>query len=170
MLATALLLTLAAASDPLAPARQGQVQCYDPLPAQKLCRAIGSYAFGADGTITSLAETRLQDSPVIVMFARSAVVIRDGKECSNGDLKEADIEKIEIDGQPLPAAALAQVRPQIIAGLPDFMKGGEPLCSAYAANADGTMTATADVGGVAHPELTATVMWVNPADGWKVVP
>jgi hypothetical protein len=32
------------------------------------------------------------------------------------------------------------------------------------------MTATVDVGGVAHPELTATVQWVNPADGWTVTP
>jgi hypothetical protein len=169
MLATALLLTLAA-SDPLAPARQGQVQCYDPDPARKTCRAIGSYTFAADGSISNLAMTRLQDAPVIVMFARSAVVIRDGKECSVGDLKAKDIGKIEIDGQPLPPAALAQVGPAIIAGLPDFMKSGQPLCSAYAANPDGTLTATADVGGVAHPELTATVQWVNPADGWTVTP
>jgi hypothetical protein len=170
MLATALLLTLAATADPLAPARQGQVQCYDPVPAQKLCRAIGSYAFGADGSIISLAMTRLQDAPVIVMFARNRVVIRDGKECSVEDLKAADIEKIEIDGQPLPAAALDAVRPQIIAGLPDVLKSGQPLCSTYPAGTEGAMTVTVEVGGVAHPELTATVLWVNPADGWKVVP
>jgi hypothetical protein len=170
MLATALLLTLAAASDPLAPARRGQVQCYDPVPAQKLCRAIGSYAFAPDGGIVSLAETRLQDSPVIVMFARNTVVIRDGKECSNGDLKESDIEKVEVNGQPVDAATLAVVRTQIVSSLPDFMKSGQPLCSTYPASADGPMTVTVEVGGVAHPELTATVQWVNPADGWKVTP
>jgi len=170
MLATALLLTLAAASDPLAPARRGQVQCYDPVPAQKLCRAIGAYEFGADGSIVNLARTRLQDSPVIIMFARSKVVIRDGKECSVEDLKASDIEKIEIDGQPLPAAALEAVRPQIIAGLPDVLKSGQPLCSTYPAQADGSMSVTVEIGGVAHPELTSTVLWVNPADGWTVVP
>lgn len=169
MLATALLLTFAT-SDPLAPARQGQVQCYDPVPAQKLCRAIGSYAFGADGSITSLARTRLQDTPVIIMSARSKVVIRDGKECSVEDLKATDIEKIEIDGQPLPPPALEAVRPQIIAGLPDVLKSGQPLCSTYPARTDGPMTVTVEIGGVAHPELTATVQWVNPAEGWTVTP
>jgi hypothetical protein len=170
MLATALLLTLAATADPLAPARQGQVQCYDPVPAQKLCRAIGSYEFGADGSISNLATTRLQDSPAIVMFARSPVVIRDGKECSVGPLKPEDIEKIEVNGQPLDAATLTIARGQIVAGLPDFLKSGQLLCSAYAPGADGTTTATVDIGGVAHPELTATILWVNPAEGWKVVP
>lgn len=170
MLATALLMSLAVTTDPLAPARRGLVQCYDPVPAQKLCRAIGSYTYVADRPISNLAVTRLQDSPAIVMFARSAVVVRDGKECSVGALKESDIEKIEVDGQPLDAATLATARTQIVAGLPDFMKTDQPLCSSYAANADGTMTATVDIGGVAHPELTATVQWVNPAEGWKVVP
>lgn len=170
MLATALLLTLAAAADPLAPARQGQVQCYDPVPARKLCRAIGAYEFAADGSISNLATTRLQDAPVIIMFARSPVVVRDGKECSVEDLKATDIEKIEIDGQPLPAAALDAVRPQIIAGLPDVLKTGQPLCSTYPAQTDSPMSVTVEIGGVAHPELTATVLWVNPADGWTVVP
>jgi hypothetical protein len=164
------LLLLAAATDPLAPARAGLVQCYDPVPAQKLCRAMGSYDFAADGTISNLAVTRIQDAPAIVMFARSPVVLRDDKECSAGAIKESDIEKIEVNGQALDAATLAIARGQIVAALPDFMKTGEALCSAYAPNADGTLSATVDVGGVAHPELTATVMWVNPLEGWKVVP
>jgi hypothetical protein len=164
------LLLLAAAADPLAPARAGQVQCYDPVPAQKLCRAMGSYAFAADGTISNLAVTRIQDSPAIVMFARSPVVLKGDKECSAGALKATDIERIEVDGQALDAATLAVARGQIVAALPDFMKTGEPLCSAYAHGADGALTATVDVGGVAHPELTATVRWVDPAEGWTVVP
>ena len=164
------LLLLAATADPLAPARAGQVQCYDPVPAQKLCRAIGSYDFAADGTISNLAVTRIQDAPAIVMFARSPVVLKDDKECSAGALKETDIEKIEVNGQPLDAATLSIARGQIVAALPDFMKTGDALCSAYSPNPDGTMSATVDVGGVAHPELTATVRWVDPAEGWKVVP
>lgn len=164
------LLLLASATDPLAPAHAGQVQCYDPLPAQKLCRAIGSYDFATDGTISNLAVTRIQDTPAIVMFARSPVVLKDDKECSASALKETDIEKIEVNGQPLDTATLAVARGQIVAALPDFMKTGEALCSAYTPHADGTMSATVDVGGVAHPELTATVRWVDPAEGWKVVP
>ncbi|NBW06794.1 MAG: hypothetical protein EBR82_02075 [Caulobacteraceae bacterium] len=169
MLATALLLTLAA-SDPLAPARQGMVQCYDPDTARKLCRAMGFYEFGADGAILNRAETRLQDAPVIVMFAHSTVVIRDGKECSVEPIRPADIDRIEIDGQPLPTDALGPVRAQIVAGLPDMLKGDQPLCSTYPAKTDGPMQVTVDVGGVAHPELTSTVLWVRPADGWKVRP
>ncbi|GEM_PF-4486363 len=174
MLATALLLTLAApaalAADPLAPVRQGMLQCYDPVPAQKLCRAIGAYEFGPDGSILNTAETRLQDSPAIIMFARSKVVLRDGKECSVEAVKPTDIDRIEIDGQPLPPDALETVRTQIVAGLPEILTGGQPLCSTYPAKADGPMQVTVEVGGVAHPELTSTVLWVRPADGWKVTP
>lgn len=170
MLATALLLTLAAASDPLGPARQGMVQCYDPVPAQQLCRAIGAYEFKADGSVLNTAETRLQDSPAIVMFAHSEVVIRDGKECSLDAVKPTDIDRIEIEGQPLPADALETVRAQIVAELPEMLTSGQPLCSTYPAHTDGPMTVTVEIGGIAHPELTATVQWVNPADGWKVTP
>lgn len=165
-----LLLSIAALADPLAPARAGQVQCYDPVPAQKLCRAIGSYEFAADGTISNLAVTRIQDAPPIVMFARSAVALKGDKECSVNPLNEADIERIEVAGQPLDAATLALARGQIVAALPDFMKTGEPLCSAYSSNSDGSLSATVDIGGVPHPELTATVRWVDLADGWKVTP
>jgi hypothetical protein len=170
MLATALLLTLAATADPLAPARQGLVECYDPVPAQKLCSAIGSYAFAADGSISNLATTRLQESPAIVMFARSAVIVTDGKVCSAGPLKAFDIERIEIDGQPVTAANLAAARNEIISGLPEIMKTGKPICTTSAANPDGTFSETVDIGGVAQPDLTATFQWVNPAEGWNVVP
>ena len=164
------LLLFAAATDPLAPARGSHVQCYDPVPAQRLCRAIGSYAFAADGTISNLAVNRLQDSPTVVMFARSPVVIRGDRVCSVGALNGADIERIEVDGRPLDDATLVLARGQIMASLPDSMKTGQPLCSAYAPNPDGTVSATVYVGDVAHPELNATVMWVNPAQGWTVVP
>lgn len=167
---TALLVTLAALADPLAPAREGQVQCYSPVPAQKLCSAIGSYEFAADGTISNLAMNRIQDDPPIVMFARSPVIVRDGKECSTHALRETDIEKIEVAGRPLDAATLALVRSQILAGLPDFMKGDQPLCSTYTAKPDGSLSATVEVGGVPHPELTSTVLWVKPSEGWSVVP
>lgn len=165
-----LLLSVAVLADPLAPARQGQVQCYEPVQAQKLCRAIGSYVFARDGSISNLATTRIQDSPPIVMFARSPVVISEGRECSARAPKDTDIERIEVAGQPLDGATLAIARSQIAGSAPDFIRNGQSLCSNYAPNVDGTLTATVDIDGVPHPELTATVLWVNPADGWKVTP
>ena len=170
MLITSLLLAAAALADPLAPARQGQVQCYDPQPAKKLCRAIGSYEFAADGSIVNLGQTRISEEPPIVMFARGPVVVRGGQECAEGGLREEMIERIEVAGQPLDAGTLAVARSQIVASLPDYMRSSGSLCSSYAAKPDGTLSATVDIDGVARPELTATVLWVRPDEDWTVVP
>lgn len=168
MMITLAALALAAQSDPLAPARDGMVQCYDPAPAEKRCRAMGSYEFLPDGTIMSLSANRLQDTPPVVMFARSAVALRDGKECTVRPFTAAEIEGVQVAGQPLPDAALAGVRDQIISALPAVMTSGAPMCSTYTANADGTLTATVDIEGVAHPEFTSTLRWVDPAEGWRI--
>ena len=162
-------LAFAGQVDPLAPARDGLVQCYDPVPARKLCRAIGAYAFGADGSIVNTGTNRIQDELPVILISKNPVEVRDGKVCSIGPLTEDDIDRVEVAGRPLAGAALAQARAQIVAAFPPAMRTGS-LCSAYTTNPDGSLTTTVDIGGVAHPDVTSTLLWVEPGEGWTVTP
>lgn len=162
-------LALAGQVDPLAPARDGMVQCYDPIPARKLCRAIDAYAFNADGSIVNQGTNRIQDELPVILVSKNPVEVRDGKVCSIGPLTEDDIDRVEVAGRALDGAALAQARTQIVGAFPPAMRSGS-LCSAYAANADGSLTTTVDIGGVPHPDISSTIRWVDPRDGWTVTP
>lgn len=169
MLALLAVIALTAQTDPLAPARDGLVQCYDPAPAGKLCRAIGAYEFLPDGSIISDGMNRIENDLPVVLFARSRIEVRDGKICSIGPITAADIHRVDVAGQSLDGPALAQARAQIYGALPSAMRSGS-LCSAYTANPDGSLTTTVDIDGVHQSDMGSTVRWVRPGDGWTVIP
>ncbi len=169
MLVALLSLTLAgpAEIDPLAPARQGMAQCYTPNKAARTCRALATYEFHADGTITNYAEVLLNPVPLIVMRAEAPVYIKDGAEC--GVASDDDIQEFLLDGAPVPPALRQQLRDAIMAERAEHVPEGE-YCTVYKPNGDGTLTGVVTIDGQPYPDGEDTVLWVNPAEGWKVAP
>lgn len=171
ILMTLAVLATAALADPnpLAPARDGQVQCYTPDVERKTCRAIGSYRFEPDGRIINDAENMLSAEPLIILRARSEVYIRDNAECSSDVFDESHIQEIEVDGAVLEGEELASVRSLIADGMRESIGPGE-YCSTYHPKPDGSLRALVTVDGVPQPEAEDTVLWVRPEDGWRVAP
>lgn len=170
MFATALL-TLAlvgpAEIDPLAPAREGMAQCYTPNKAARTCRALATYEFHADGTITNSAEVLVNPAPLVVMHSAAPVFIRGEAECGDTDPESVDY-RFEIDGRPADSPTSAQLRAAIVAAF-DQLPDGE-FCTVYVPNGDGFLTGVVTINGERWPEGDDTVLWVDPADGWKVAP
>lgn len=155
--------------DPLAPARTGQVQCYEPDMAQKTCESIGSYRFEPDGRILNKAEVVIDDGVRIVMTAESEVHVRHDAECASEPLAPGQIRSIEIDGEALSGEDLDALRQELVAALNEALGDGE-FCSTYHPKPDGSMVILSTVAGQPRPDLTSTARWVRREDGWRLQP
>lgn len=156
----------APADDTLDLARSGKLQCYRPDVARHRCGAIAYYAFSDDGEIDNLAEVLLNPSPLVVMRTEDPVTFRDGAICGTpGDLTNA---VITIDGQPASAETAAVIVPQILAARQKLGLDQE-VCTIYVPDGD-QLSAVATVGGVARPDLTQTVIWIDAGEGYEVGP
>lgn len=156
-----------AQSDALAPARQGQVQCFVPNVAAKTCQSIGSYAFNANGVIDNVSETLIMPQPAVVMRASSPVTVRNNAIC--GPLTAADVGRatFTIDGRPASEQETANIRAGLTEQLAPMFN--VEMCVSVTA-VDGGYRADSTVGGVARPDLAQPVLWVRPEDGYRVAP
>lgn len=156
-----------AADDPLAPAREGQLQCYMSDAARKTCGSLAGYSWDAKGAITNRAEVMLAPNPVTTMVSTTPVTVRDGAVC--GPIRAEDLEaaEIRVGGAPASAEVAASVHKQVAAAM-SFAIGHE-FCTTYVPTKDG-LKAQVTVDGTAHPEMSAIVTWVKPGDGYKVAP
>ena len=169
MITLALTLALAAsaplqAADPLAPAREGRLQCHEPDAARKTCAALAGYTFAADGTILNQSEVMLNPSPLIVMRDEEPVEIRDGAVC--GPLGGFEDAVFTVDGQPADPAMAGMIRTQVSAA---FSALGTEGCTRYTPQGEGWL-AEVSIDGAARPEFNQPVIWVSPSDGYTVRP
>jgi hypothetical protein len=158
---------LAQSGDVLAPARQGQVQCFVPNVAAKTCQSIGSYAFNANGAIDNVSETLIMPAPLVVMRASAPVTVRNNAIC--GPLTAADIARatFTIDGRPATEQQTANIRAGLAQQLAPMFD--VEMCVSVTA-VDGGYRADSTVGGVARPDLAQPVLWVRPEEGYRVAP
>lgn len=154
--------------DPLAPAREGMAQCYTPNKAARTCRALATYEFHADGRIINYAEILMNPTPLVVMLIEAEVRIVGDAECSVTEPQDARYRFV-IDGRPADPDMSTQLREVVVASLTEMAGGGE-VCTTYAPNGDGTLTGLATIDGQPWPEGNDTLLWVDPAEGWKVAP
>lgn len=152
---------------PLAPAAEGKVQCYRPNEVAKTCESIGAYRVTPDGQILNTAIVLISASPAIVMSTESAVSIKGGQDCGVTLPKHIDAATFEVEGRPADPALTQKLRAQLKARMTAFF--GHETCVAYVPDGAAWL-ATSRIDGVAHPEMDLKVIWVSPADGYRVAP
>lgn len=165
LLATGALPTCAlAAEDPLAPARKGQVSCYQPNAAAKTCRAINSYRFEG-GKIVGLSQTSLTEA--VVMQRTAPVVVRDGAVCGTVRAEDIDTAAFLVRGQPATAEQTTALRDEVKRQYASLM--GRELCTRFS-GVGPVLTAAVAIDGQPQPDIKDTMMWVDPKAGFKVAP
>lgn len=169
MITLALTLALAGpapvqAADPLAPAREGRLQCHSPDTARKTCAALAGYTFASDGTILNQSEVMVNPSPLIVMRDSEPVYIRDGAVC--GRVGGFEDTVFLINGHPTEAATANMLRQRVVAAFDGF---GTEVCTTYVTEGD-ALRAEVAVDGQRRTELDQSLIWVSPADGYSVRP
>jgi hypothetical protein len=155
------------ASDPLAPARSGQLQCYTPNIAKKTCHALAQYVWATDGSIQNPAEVMIEENPLVVMKGSAPVVVRSGAVCSPFRAEDIQRATFTIAGNPAPPQLANQIRTQLLRASTDRL--GKESCTTYVPD-KGEYAAQITVDGVAHPELADRMIWVRTEDGFKVGP
>jgi len=157
------------APDPLAPAREGLVQCYGVHVERKTCDGIGAYSVGQDGVLTNNSMNVMSVEPLVLMRATSKVYVRGEAECSMVTDPASMIVGLEVDGAALEGEQFEILRQEIAAGLKANLGTGE-FCTTYHPGQNGLLRATVTVNGVEKPQVENTALWVRPEDGWRVAP
>jgi hypothetical protein len=149
---------------PLAPSADGKVQCFSPNTAAKTCQSIGAYKI-ASGAIENEAIVMVSPSPLVVMTTRTPVQIKAGGDCGVMLAKYLTTATFTVEGRPADPAQTAKLRVAFADALkPTF---GHEICVFYRPQGEGAL-ATSTIDGRPRPDLDQKVMWVSPADGWKV--
>jgi hypothetical protein len=157
--------TLAAEPDPLAQGRAGKAQCFTPDVKAKTCRQIVSFTFGSGGAIVTHASTALNEN--VVMHHGGAVTIKAGAVCRRLTTAEMDQSTFTLGGKPASAADTAALRAEVKTEYAGMI--GKELCTSYRP-AGRFFAASLAMDGVPQTDVSDTVLWVNPRDGYKLVP
>lgn len=165
----ALLASPAAAqtADPLAPAREGRLQCFEPNVAAKTCQSISGYTFQANGVIDNPAHVLISPAPVIVMHVNSPVTVNNNAVC--GPIAAGDIQRatFTIDGAAASEADTADIRGALVQQLAPAL--GHETCMTLTPDGEG-FRADTTIAGVPQPQQTQRVIWVGANDGYRVAP
>jgi hypothetical protein len=152
---------------PLAPAAEGKLQCFHPNEVAKTCQSIGSYKISPGGEIENTASMMISSSPQVVMTTHAPATIKAGKDCGVLKAEHIDASTFVVEGKPADAQQTAALRAQMKVALKGVI--GHEVCSAYLPNGAALM-ASSTFDGLARPDLDQKMIWVSPADGYKVAP
>ena len=167
-----LLALLAAASAayaaPLTPAAQGQVQCYVPDTTKKTCSSMAYYVVRDDGSFDNRAVVLINKAPAVTLDTTTRVTIKNGAVCGALRAEEIAAGKVTAGGRTMTAEEASPVLNSITQALTPVI--GHEICTVFAPDASGKLTAQATMDGQRQPEQDQPVLWVSPSDGYTVAP
>jgi hypothetical protein len=151
--------------DPLEQAKSGGLQCYTPNLEHKTCRVMSGYILGAEGTIASQSTVLVAPDPPVTMTTLTPVTIKDSAEC--GVIRETDIQSAQftVSARPATPDQTVRLRAQMLEALKSQF--GSEVCTSFPRVGD-SVRASVTINGVAHPEASDVVIWVQPSDGFTV--
>ena len=167
-----ILLALAAASaayaSPLTPAASGQIQCYAPDTARKVCASVAYYVARDDGGFDNKAVVLINKAPAVTLETTTRVTIKDNAVC--GAIRAEDIAagKVTVGDHVMTPDEAGPVLNSITQALTPVI--GHEICTVYTPDASGKLTAQASMDGKRQPEQDQPVIWVSPSDGYTVAP
>jgi len=154
-----------AAADPLAPAKAGKLQCTNPNFEKKTCIGLTRYRLLPGRGFESTTTIMVAPQPLITMEVKSSGTIKDGMLCAPVLTSDFEAATFQMDGKPADAAMVAAIRPQVTASIAPL--NGKLGCTREIP--DGAAAkAEVTIDGVARPEMTQRVLWVSPADGYRL--
>lgn len=148
--------------DILQPARQGQIQCYQPDLDAKTCRIMAAFSFEADGRILNTAQMLMDETGPAVLVITSPVVVKNRAVC--GSLEHLPKARFVVAGQPATSGQDAGYR-LMLSVIP---RKGE-VCARWVGTGDGYMAYGA-LDGKPQKDLDQPMIWVEPGEGFAVAP
>ncbi len=157
-----------AATDPLGPARLGQLQCFTPDTSRKMCHALARYTSGPAGAVQIRADILMAPaSLLIVMRTSTSVEARSDAVCGRVRARDIEASTFTIAGRPVPQQLVQLTSPQILSVMRSHLN--QEICATFVPN-DSSFRTQVTIDGVAHPEVSETFIWVRPNEGYAVGP
>jgi hypothetical protein len=151
---------------PLAPARDGKGQCFQPNADAKTCTSIAWYSWDDKGYLNDHLEIALPSKDaVVVMTLDKAAAIKDGAVCSPIRVEDIVEAKFSVNGAPADDATTDHLRQAVANGWAGVDR--TLVCVTFNTDGDG-LSAAETMNGTPRPDLTQHVIWVGKDDGWKV--
>jgi hypothetical protein len=152
---------------PIEPAGEGRMQCAAPDVTRKVCGTLTGYVRRPDGGIETTATVLLDRDPLVIMTTISDATIAQGRVC--GAMSKAVIAaaRFTMAGAEVDDAKAAMLRAAVTRAYGEIVD--HTMCTSFLPDGSGFSAHTA-VDGLPRPGLDRRVIWVNPADGWKVGP
>ena len=148
-------------SDPLAPAREGKVQCYAPNAEKKTCMAISAFEAKDDGSWVNNATALLDPAQGITMTTNSVVRSTPAGVCGTVTRDDILAGSLTMGGTALPAEQGKPILEMVATAVEGMGMIGKPSCSSFATEGD-ALKSTVTIDGVAKPEFAQTGKWVSP--------
>lgn len=155
------------AIDPLAPAKSGMVQCYDPDRVGRTCRSISAYRRENDGGWINTATILPDPSQPLTMDIETPVTLRDGAVCSTIRREQALAAKLRFFDRPVPADQALPLLMRIADAMGSSIN--REICTVYVPVAAG-FVARARITGSSVVFPDQRVIWVRPDAGFRVLP
>jgi len=160
--------TVPAVTDPIGPARSGQLQCFTPDTSRKMCSALAAYTSGPAGAVQVRADILMAPaSLLIVMRSSTSVEVRAGAVCGRVRARDIEASSFAIAGRPVPQQLVQLTSPQILSVMSSHIN--QEICATFLSNGSSFGTQVT-IDGVAHPEISETFIWVRPNEGYAVGP
>ena len=157
-----------AVTDPLGPAKSGQLQCFTPDTSRKMCHALSRYTLGPASAIQVRADILMAPaSLLIVMRTSTSVEVRSGAVCGRVRARDIEAATFTIAGRSVPQQMVQLASPQILSVMRSHLN--QEICATFVPNGSSFSTQVM-IDGVAHPELSETFIWVGSNDGYAVGP
>lgn len=158
---------LAAPTNPLAPAADGQLQCHQPNDEKRTCRSIASYQRKDDGTYTNTAVVLLSSAGPVTLETTTVVTLKAGAVCGAIRANDLNTGKLRVAGRLLPDSEAAPILPRIAQSMASVID--KEICTSYEESTQG-LTAKATISGEYRPDADQRVKWVQANDGYQVAP
>lgn len=149
--------------DVLQPARQGQLQCFQPDVYAKTCKIMAAYSFEPDGRILNTAQMLMDETGPAVLVVTSPVVVKDGAVC--GQLDSLPTARFMVAGQPATPGQDSGYR-LLLAVAP---RRGE-VCARWVGDGNGGYMAYGALDGKPKRDFDQRMIWVEPEEGFRVAP
>lgn len=155
----------AAAADPLAPARQGKLQCTLPDPVKKSCMAISRYEPDGERSYLNITQSLISGEPNMMLEFKSPTVIEGDAACGIMDRREMDEAILTASGAPVPSALRKQITDSIIAQVEADL--GKKACTRIRREG-GVLLQYLEMNGEPRPQHTMRVSLIDPAEGYRL--
>ena len=156
-----------AASDPLAPAMAGMLECTRPDDEKKTCLSIASYRLVEGSTYSVTSAMLISPKGPMIFEATSPATLNAGSVC--GVMKPEDITsgRIRVAGKLLGHAQAAPILARMATGLSGMMN--KEICVTYERSGEGLVEKTV-IDGLYQSDKDQVVEWVQPDAGYVVAP